>query len=309
MIMAKGKWWRLILGFIALRPISVLAVFIFSLGVADAKEFPIKLPSGKEIKINLFVSTDKNDSPYVSLSHNSDEVNLSQREAIRLTNAIIESIKPDIDELQEENNQELSLMLITIFAPISKTDIAVINRGVPISGTSTAYSFNYERSLGGQWQMTWPKELAPIVLCSPQEKIIFSCALSKKSVSLCASQDVSEAKGYLQYRIGADNDSLELELPNKNTHAQEFFHYGVESRSAKGSIKNVNLSVGEYTYSIYRFTHALEGTASGVSVKKSGKTISYLKCNENSVVDRLSDLSSLNLPIIKSDGFVDAPPR
>lgn len=287
----------------------LVAVSVFSLGTANADEAHTRLQSGKDIVINLFTTNDKDGTPYISLSHNSDEVNLTQRGAIRLANSIIDSVKSNIDDLQREDDEELNFMLVFIFAPASNADIAGTNRGVPISGASVAYTFNYERSPNGRWRLTWPTDLAPAVLCTPQEKILYSCGLGKKSVSLCASQDLSKSKGYLQYRIGTDNDSLELELPNKNTRAQDFFEYAVESRGDKGSIKNVTFSAGEFTYTIYRFTDAMKGTASGVSVRKNGKAIAYLKCNENSVVDRLSDLTTLNLPVIKSGGFVDAPPR
>jgi len=38
--------------------------------------------------------------------------------------------------------------------------------------------------------------------CQADEQIIFSCSFGKKMVSVCASNDFSVNKGYLQYRFG-----------------------------------------------------------------------------------------------------------
>lgn len=291
-----------------MKTLSVLVLLIASsLGYgAYAKEQVIKLPSGKEIQINLYVSIDKDDEPYLSLSHSSQEKNLTQEKALKLAKDIMTVINPDIDSYEQEYDGGVNAALIMISAPMVGKDWAVLNRAVPISNT-VAYNITYEKSSDGMWQMSWPKEQPPIDSCVPPEKVYFSCELRNKIVSICGSTEINSTSGYLQYRIGKPFHTPELELPHEKAQPQKFFRYGSESRSATGSIQNLSIDSGEYNYTIYRFTHAFEGNSTGIAVKKSGEIISYLRCQELNVLDNLIDLSTLNLAIISADGFVEAP--
>src|SRR5438128_10829064 len=51
-------------------------------------------------------------------------------------------------------------------------------------------------------------------LCAKDERIIFSCITKRaaKIVSLCASKDLTNDRGYLQYRFGLPG-KIELEFP------------------------------------------------------------------------------------------------
>lgn len=52
--------------------------------------------------------------------------------------------------------------------------------------------------------------------CSQEEKIVFSCPFkNKKTVSLCASANLTKDTGTLQYRYGVVGEPLELAFPNK----------------------------------------------------------------------------------------------
>ena len=53
-------------------------------------------------------------------------------------------------------------------------------------------------------------------LCAADERIIFSCTLRQpvKIVSVCAAKDLTNEKGYLQYRFGLPG-KVELEFPKK----------------------------------------------------------------------------------------------
>ena len=147
----------------------------------------------------------------------------------------------------------------------------------------------------------------PVTFCTAQEKTYFSCSLNKKVVSVCGSEKISTTTGYLQYRIGKPGKSPELDIPRDKTQPQNFFAYGAVSRSAKGSIQNLTFDSGDYNYTIYRFTHAFEGNSSGVAVKKQGKIISYIRCNEKSVIDNLYDINSLSFGNINSKDIVNEP--
>ena len=49
-------------------------------------------------------------------------------------------------------------------------------------------------------------------LCRPQEKILFSCTLDQGIASVCASENISEKAGYLQFRYG-NAKKLEVAWP------------------------------------------------------------------------------------------------
>ncbi len=148
---------------------------------------------------------------------------------------------------------------------------------------------------------------APRTLCTSQEKVYFSCALHRKVVSLCATSQNSPTETYLQYRIGKPGISSDIELPNENVKAKDFFRYNFQSRSAKGSIFNITFDSGDYNYTIYRFTHAFEGNSSGVAVKKQGKIVSYLKCDETSVIANFSDINAFSFAKNESVEIVEGP--
>ncbi len=87
-------------------------------------------------------------------------------------------------------------------------------------------------------------------LCAPNERIMFSCPLtqSKKIVSLCASQNISPAIGYLQYRFGTAKDT-ELVYPLGKAHPKgnfELFHIQYVRASSYG----VSFKLRGYEYSL-----------------------------------------------------------
>jgi len=71
--------------------------------------------------------------------------------------------------------------------------------------------------------------------CKPKEQVVFSCVFkNNKTVSLCASEDLSQDKGVLQYRYGLLGKKLELEYPQLipgddpiYTHPNRLFHASV----------------------------------------------------------------------------------
>jgi hypothetical protein len=74
---------------------------------------------------------------------------------------------------------------------------------------------------------------APQTLCKPQESVVMSCSVqSGKIVSLCASDDLGVARGYMQYRYGRPT-SVELTFPGTEVPLPSGFKY-FESQFAKG---------------------------------------------------------------------------
>lgn len=71
------------------------------------------------------------------------------------------------------------------------------------------------------------RELQEIsTLCTASEVVVYSCVLSaRKVVSLCASQNAGADTGYMQFRLGRDRSSLEMEFPREKTPAKDHFKY------------------------------------------------------------------------------------
>src|ERR1044072_6516333 len=71
-----------------------------------------------------------------------------------------------------------------------------------------------------------PRRLQPGTLCDAVERIIFSCPVKRpaKIVSLCASKDLTNERGYVQYRFGLSGN-VEDEYPKERTGQQRAFHY------------------------------------------------------------------------------------
>jgi hypothetical protein len=67
-------------------------------------------------------------------------------------------------------------------------------------------------------------------LCQANEQTIWSCATVKdKIASVCASKDLAEDKGYVQYRFGVLG-KIELEFPKDRKDSQKAFKYSRYTR-------------------------------------------------------------------------------
>ncbi len=67
-------------------------------------------------------------------------------------------------------------------------------------------------------------------LCQASEQTIWSCLTTKNKIaSVCASKDLAEDKGYLQYRFGVLG-KVELEFPKSRKDSQKAFKYARYTR-------------------------------------------------------------------------------
>ena len=141
-------------------------------------------------------------------------------------------------------------------------------------------------------------------LCSDQETVVFSCALSdRKLVSLCASRNLSRDSGYLQYRFGQDISGIELEYPSRSTRASVAFKY-LHHYFAKGGTSAVSFRIGTFRYSLFRTTSAFGFNGAGVIVDKADKRIAYLRCEDSTILmdhDSFYHLSAVGLPDANGD--------
>lgn len=137
-------------------------------------------------------------------------------------------------------------------------------------------------------------------LCEPGEKVVFSCSVSKKTVSLCSTPELSATSGRITYRFGVPGQEPELTYPSEQLAPSAAFSTGFQSW-AKGSYSAVQFKRGEYVYTVYNRRAAFEEHArsngGGVLVKHQGKQITDLWCENNTIQDKIWEtLKKLELP-------------
>lgn len=116
--------------------------------------------------------------------------------------------------------------------------------------------------------------------CRAEERIIFSCSLGKKTVSVCASAELSATSGYLQYRFGP-KDALELVFPDV-TQATPAASY-VQARTlifAGGGGGYLRFINGQHHYIVYTAIGKGWGAKDGVAVEKNNQLIASLECRD-----------------------------
>src|SRR5438874_9053185 len=111
-------------------------------------------------------------------------------------------------------------------------------------------------------------------LCATNERVIFSCPVKKpaKTVSVCASKDLTSDRGYLQYRFGLPG-KIELEFPKERTGTQSKFQYTHYFR-AKVDLTEISFTINGYQYQViddYNGEEKPAQTIQGVSVTAPGK--------------------------------------
>lgn len=131
-------------------------------------------------------------------------------------------------------------------------------------------------------------------LCTANEKSLFSCEIGRKVLSVCASKDLDENKGTLQYRFGTA-DKLDLAYPEKADHPKKHFTGNRLYSSVENSlIIELEFKRGTTRYTV--FTQELKGKkAAGVTVNINGKD-TELKCKSTKGTEDFSDITSLDLP-------------
>jgi hypothetical protein len=111
-------------------------------------------------------------------------------------------------------------------------------------------------------------------LCAKDERVIFSCPVKRpaKIVSICASKDLTNDRGYLQYRFGLPG-KIELEFPKDRKETQQKFQYTHYFR-AQFDLTEIKFTIDGYEYSVFDDYNGEEKPAissQGVSVTAPGK--------------------------------------
>jgi len=121
---------------------------------------------------------------------------------------------------------------------------------------------------------TQPGMLQPNSLCAKDERVIFSCPVKRpaKIVSICASKDLANDRGYLQYRFGLPG-KVELEFPKDRHITQQKFQYSHYFR-ARFEMTSINFTIDGYEYSVFDDYNGEEKpqiSTQGVNVTAPGK--------------------------------------
>src|SRR5215831_20505644 len=111
-------------------------------------------------------------------------------------------------------------------------------------------------------------------LCAKNERVIFSCPIRRpaKIVSLCASKDLANDRGSLQYRFGLP-EKIELEFPKDRAGSPQKFQYSHYFR-AQVDMTEIGFSLNGYQYQItddYNGEEKPAQTVQGVTVTAPGK--------------------------------------
>jgi hypothetical protein len=119
-----------------------------------------------------------------------------------------------------------------------------------------------------------PANAQPNTLCAKDERVIFSCPVKRpaKIVSICASKDLTNDRGYLQYRVGGPG-KIELEYPKDRQGTQAKFQYTHYFR-AQFDMTSINFTIDGYEYSVFDDYNGEEKpkiSTQGVSVTAPGK--------------------------------------
>jgi hypothetical protein len=121
--------------------------------------------------------------------------------------------------------------------------------------------------------------LAADDLCNAHERTMFSCTLGTNIVSVCASNDLSPTRGYVQYRFGPKR-SPAFSFPASR---QPSSRAAIRARTlmfAGGGGAYIRFRNGQYQYVVYTAIGKGWGTKDGVAVEKQGKLLKYFTCRD-----------------------------
>lgn len=114
--------------------------------------------------------------------------------------------------------------------------------------------------------------------CKPDETIVFSCPSGTRIISVCASKNLSQTDGYIEYRYGKFK-ALEINFPPLERRAQQY----VQARRlmfAKGGGVYLRFNNAPFSYNVYSAFVGGEGPKEGVLVQKNDRDITRHQCTK-----------------------------
>jgi hypothetical protein len=143
-------------------------------------------------------------------------------------------------------------------------------------------------------------------LCRASERPVFSCSTGRKTISVCASRDLSASAGNLTYRFGRSRQNVELSYPADKEHPRQHFRFGY-SAYAKGCSEQLSFTVGAITYMVFVERSVFDWNGSGVIVKSGDREVARLDCNHDPEPDDLYALKDLGMPAAQIEDVEPAP--
>jgi hypothetical protein len=141
--------------------------------------------------------------------------------------------------------------------------------------------------------------------CAPTERILFSCDIGRKVVSVCASPELTTDRGWVQYRFGPLG-ARELAYPATDSDWRKATRGGVLSFSGGGGAW-LAFARGAYRYVVYTAIGKGWGEKAGVEVRKDGKRVAALRCEDREISELGPDLFA-NAGIADDPHEFDLPP-
>lgn len=157
--------------------------------------------------------------------------------------------------------------------------------------------------------------------CSQEEKVVFSCPFkNKKTVSLCASDDLSKDAGTLQYRYGIVGKKPELVFPNeaqklraKTAHPVRFYSFFASEVLGKSVSADISFKLNDYNST--PFSYGLSANQSSATYflqvneyqypadRQPNQVRKTFICLKNQVVDNLVSLKNIGISSTNFEEF------
>lgn len=142
------------------------------------------------------------------------------------------------------------------------------------------------------------------VACAPTERTLFSCRTGSKQVAVCASPELAETGGVVQYRFGRPG-AAELVYPAMGADWRTVTRSGGLMFSGGGGAF-LAFTNERYRYVVYSAVGRGWGSRAGVVVEQAGKRIASLACRGAVTSDLGPNLFSA-AGIESAEGSFDLP--
>lgn len=133
--------------------------------------------------------------------------------------------------------------------------------------------------------------------CNASENVIFSCPLvNKKTVSICASADLSNGSGTLQYRYGKLKKPLELSFPKEKVHPGSSFVFD-SSHGGRWAQYDLRFISQGFEYVILVQTNSeIADNQAVLMIFQEHRRIKETECRFPELINRMWMLEDLNIP-------------
>lgn len=132
--------------------------------------------------------------------------------------------------------------------------------------------------------------------CKPDEKVIFSCPFKNgKTVSLCASPDLSKDVGTLQYRYGRIGRTPELSYPQPVGHPRNYFGFN-SSHGGHWAQYELSFSISQFKYELSIQTNsAISEYGASLDILRNSHRETDMECRFERSINNIWSLEELGI--------------